>query len=107
MCERPLEEELVGQKFAGSERDAGLAVDAHHGFLGEGFSVDVSDFFNARTAVFVASRVKQYHKHRPFTHNHPAGAAKLSGTRQHGQSVGKSGRNYFIQKTAEFLTGHH
>ena len=60
MCERPLEEKLVGQKFAGSERDAGLAVDAHHGFLDEGFSVDVSDFFNTRTAVFVASRVKQY-----------------------------------------------
>jgi hypothetical protein len=99
---------LAGRaKVRGSERDAGLAVDAHHGFLDEGFSVDVSDFFNARTAVFVASRVKQYHKHRPFTHNHPAGAAKLSGTRQHGQSVGKSGRNYFIQKTAEFLTAHH
>jgi hypothetical protein len=30
----------------------------------------------------------------------------LSGTRQHGQSVGKSGRNYFIQKPREFLTGH-
>jgi hypothetical protein len=54
MCERPLEEKLVGQQFAGSERDAGLAVDAHHGFLVEVFYVDVSDFFNARTAVFVA-----------------------------------------------------
>ena len=77
MCERPLEEKLVGQQFAGSERDAGLAVDAHHGFLGEGFYVDVSDFFNARTAVFVASRVKQYHKHCPFTHNHPGRSREI------------------------------
>jgi hypothetical protein len=29
------------------------------------------------------------------------------GVGQHGQSVGKSGRDYLIEKGAEFLIGHH
>jgi hypothetical protein len=33
--------------------------------LREGFPVAVSDFFDARAAVFIASWVKQYDKHRP------------------------------------------
>jgi hypothetical protein len=37
--------------------------------LREGFPVAVSDFFDARAAVFIASWVKQYDKHRPFKVN--------------------------------------
>jgi len=51
--------------------------------------------------------VKQYDEYGSFKLDHPTGAAKLSGAGQHGQSVEKSGRDYFIEKGAEFLIGHH